>query len=389
MNNREKQNRVEKEQAWLSHIKSKPSLPSLPEFDPSWLEREPRHVLKKELPAARVPRVGPVGYALAATLLLSFLGLAAYLSMQKPAYWLFGRITPVAEKQEQKKEVAGPVKKAITLAVQGKVSYVRDEKSHTLHSGDALYRGDRVITGAGGGVDLLLGKGVSLRVGEKSEFILKTLQNTEEGGESYSLHLQEGRLLSQVNKLRAGDRYEVTTPTAIAGVRGTSFEVESSARSTKVLLIHGSVEVSKLDSAGESEGEPRILQEKEMVEVAPESALMMQEVPPARWKEVTADLQSMNRKTEGVDRELLSTLNEISDVKSEQEIEKIYNRNLEIIRLKDGRELRGVVAQQIKSKLIIHTAHGIFVVNSADLVDIQYLPSSSEEEMPEGESQEE
>jgi len=45
----------------------------------------------------------------------------------------------------------------------------------------------------------------------------------------------------------------------------------------------------------------------------------------------------------------------------------LYSR-IEIIRLKDGREFRGVTANQVGSRMIIQTAEGIHIVESSEVV---------------------
>ena len=65
-----------------------------------------------------------------------------------------------------------------------------------------------------------------------------------------SVELNFGRLRAQVAKItRAGGRFEVRTPTAVAGVIGTDFGVDASDPGvTKFICISGSVQITSVDS---------------------------------------------------------------------------------------------------------------------------------------------
>jgi len=64
-----------------------------------------------------------------------------------------------------------------------------------------------------------------------------------------SLLLLKGRVFLLVEKMEAGETFEVRTPTAIAGVRGTGWTVESD-QATDVKCFEGEVYVKGVDAQG-------------------------------------------------------------------------------------------------------------------------------------------
>jgi hypothetical protein len=93
-----------------------------------------------------------------------------------------------------------------------------------LAEGAVLHEGDVVETGAGGRVEISLATGTVLRIGESSRV---ELREAAPGGGAFRARLALGNLWAKVHKLLAGERFEVETENAVAGVRGTEFRVEA------------------------------------------------------------------------------------------------------------------------------------------------------------------
>jgi len=91
-----------------------------------------------------------------------------------------------------------------------------------------LHEKDEIRTLAGAKATLLLdeGKTGKLELREKSFFRLNTLKKDDQTDKKTTLlDLAEGKLRVYAKKLKDGEKFEVRTPTAIAGVRGTVFDV--------------------------------------------------------------------------------------------------------------------------------------------------------------------
>ena len=72
-----------------------------------------------------------------------------------------------------------------------------------------------------------------------------TLQSHNRNGDVDSVDLQSKALLVDVPRQRGKRRFEVTTPQAIAAVRGTKWAVDAQATRTSVLVLRGQVAVRR------------------------------------------------------------------------------------------------------------------------------------------------
>lgn len=108
---------------------------------------------------------------------------------------------------------------------------------------DDIFLRDRVTTGEDAVTRILLGGKVIVTARERSTLVI-----TEVPGLS-TIDLTSGRIAVAVDRTRMkpGERVEVRTPNAIAGVRGTVFIVEADAGVSTVTVLRGLVDVVRLD----------------------------------------------------------------------------------------------------------------------------------------------
>lgn len=102
--------------------------------------------------------------------------------------------------------------------------------------GMILNEKDEIKTGEGAEAEVLLDRGKVARVEirEKSFFRLHTLkQDAGTGDRTTLLDLAIGKVLIRAEKLKGNSKFEVRTPTATTGVRGTVFEVAVELKQTK------------------------------------------------------------------------------------------------------------------------------------------------------------
>jgi ferric-dicitrate binding protein FerR (iron transport regulator) len=78
-----------------------------------------------------------------------------------------------------------------------------------------------------------------------------TLHDRDKNGEVDSVNLKSKAVLIDVGKQPDKGSFEVTTPQAIAAVRGTKWAVDSQHTRTSVLVLRGQVAVRKPTGAGE------------------------------------------------------------------------------------------------------------------------------------------
>jgi len=108
-----------------------------------------------------------------------------------------------------------------------------------------LFESDSVKTGDDSTATIVLFKGSIVRLDSNTEITLKKIIDDEET--SVTIEQGAGRTWSTIQGISGMDNYEVETPTAVASVRGTSFDVNITEEGiTIVSVINGSVEVTKI-----------------------------------------------------------------------------------------------------------------------------------------------
>lgn len=98
-----------------------------------------------------------------------------------------------------------------------------------LKPGTKLKSGSVVSTAANSHVDLYMGmNGPTVRITEDTTLGLDKLTYTDTGADAVietQLNLQKGTIMGSVRKLAAASRYEIKTPSGVAGIRGTDYVI--------------------------------------------------------------------------------------------------------------------------------------------------------------------
>lgn len=136
--------------------------------------------------------------------------------------------------------------RTIVSHVAGDVLLERAGEQLPVSAGEELQSLDFVVTGNGASVDLAItGYGV-VKIGAATRVQVQSLTQST-GGSEARLRLERGSVASFINRQDKNDRFSVATPTAIAGVRGTSFlmSVDDSSKDprVKVAVLSGAVAV--------------------------------------------------------------------------------------------------------------------------------------------------
>jgi len=134
------------------------------------------------------------------------------------------------------------------VALRGPVDIGRGGAWMPAVNGMAVQMGDEVRTGAGGRVSLTFQDGTVLSAGEQSRLVI---DQQVFGGDAEpsraAFRLLQGLVRSVVTAYYAqpGSVFEIDTPTAVAGVRGTEFIVayDPVADSSEIIGVHGRVDV--------------------------------------------------------------------------------------------------------------------------------------------------
>lgn len=120
--------------------------------------------------------------------------------------------------------VRGVARHATVLYLKGLV--VADAPARELQVGDELPEGTALRVHEGAFVGLGLADGSTLHLPARSQLTLERLRQSDGiGGARNTLRLDRGRVDSRVRPQPTGSRFDVRTPLAVTGVRGTSFGV--------------------------------------------------------------------------------------------------------------------------------------------------------------------
>ena len=231
-----------------------------------------------------------------------------------------------------------------------------------------IEEGDLIRTGATAYAEILLDDGSQVRIEENTEVTLKELYaDTEKDIVVSTISLWFGRLFMNIKKFTHSEsRFDVKTPTMVAGVRGTDFIVETTnSEQTDVGVFDGVVAVGGLDSEGKFIKESEILltkghQTKVMKHKRPATSIklkpkmlayekrmkILKKKAPDRLrilKNIKENRLKAHKKVikkwEKIKREKLIKLNKL---KNKDSIEKFQKRKIEIERLRKRKNMRNL-----------------------------------------------
>ena len=137
-------------------------------------------------------------------------------------------------------------KPAKILSITGSAQIKRAKRTHfnVLKANDQIYVGDEVAT-KNGTLFIKLADSSLIRLEKDSNLVFNKLSHYGKTGMvDTQLRLKKGALSTEVIPLVKGSTYEITTPSAVAAVRGTKFRLDASKRETKIEVTEGAVNFS-------------------------------------------------------------------------------------------------------------------------------------------------
>ncbi|WP_261301868.1 FecR domain-containing protein [Paenibacillus andongensis] len=151
---------------------------------------------------------------------------------------------------------AKTVRVAVIAALTGDVTIKKGggSKSYDAYESMSLNQGDTVYTGASSSVKLNLSNGdADVTLGENAEVNVSDL-NTSDGNKKSKLKVWAGSLWVKVKSLAGSDdEFEVETPTAVMGVRGTQFFVTVDPKTGAIKMAVGAGKVSATTVTNEAD----------------------------------------------------------------------------------------------------------------------------------------
>jgi len=131
------------------------------------------------------------------------------------------------------------------IQMDGDVQIIRagGEKPFKAFINMRLTEGDRIITGLSGKAKVQMDDEVIITLAENTRVYLSELRGSN-GAKQSSINLQSGGVGSSVKeKLKENSRFEIKTPTAVMGVRGTEFFTQYYSGNVDVRVVDGTVEI--------------------------------------------------------------------------------------------------------------------------------------------------
>ncbi|MBF4694627.1 FecR family protein [Fusibacter ferrireducens] len=196
-------------------------------------------------------------------------------------------------------------KTASVVEVTGMVTILKagGEKAFTPEVDTVLEHGDRIVTGKGASIALQIDTDKYIKVGEKTYMSLSELMSeAESGGDSTNIKLFTGKVWASLSKPLGGDdSFEIETPTAVMGAKGTKFfvkyvisptEAQKEKSSTELVVLEGKVSMkTQVQKQGEGD-EPAATQDVELLASANETLLLNPELVQGISDEITNRLNS-------------------------------------------------------------------------------------------------
>ncbi len=137
----------------------------------------------------------------------------------------------------------------------GKITYVAgnailfrggEKAGTTIRLNDQVQEGEKIKTGSGSRVEILMADGSVVRLGENSEFDINKLRiDPSRGSRDIDLKLSLGRIWAKTRGLFKKSSFNVSSNNAVAGVRGTTYRLDVARDNQTIVKVYeGVVDIS-------------------------------------------------------------------------------------------------------------------------------------------------
>jgi hypothetical protein len=144
---------------------------------------------------------------------------------------------------------ADPTPSGEIVLLKGSATATQGGQTVRLYRGASVIVGDRLLTGKGARLQLRMIDGTVVTLGENTEFIVREYEVTETNGVGL-LELTRGffrAVTGKITKLQTHS-FQVKTPLAVVGVRGTDFWGEQSPKRLRIALLGGTAVIITNDA---------------------------------------------------------------------------------------------------------------------------------------------
>ncbi len=208
-----------------------------------------------------------------------------------------------------------------TLEGSATVARLAVPQAQPLHFKDSVYLHDRITTGERSIVRVLLGGKATVTARERSVVTI-----TEVPGVA-TIQLGEGRISVAVSKamMKPGEAVEIKTPNAVTAIRGTVVVAEVSPASdghrSRITILRGLVEVTKLDATGSLVGPAVKLGALERVAVSTAKPIATPEtITPEAAKQLASEFSAIPSSAPAATQDALNTEVKTNSIKEAAQI---------------------------------------------------------------------
>jgi hypothetical protein len=169
----------------------------------------------------------------------------------------------------------------VMMVVKGSVK-IKDPgapaKASDAKVGTRVVEGNMVVTGTDSRAKIVMSDRNVINVNPDTEVVIAKYENdgTATGKRNVELNLLKGRVRNNVEQTYDGEKnkFQVKTPTAVAGVRGTQFltSYDQSTRTTSIVTFKGAVAFASLNAQGAVLGAPVVVSKGQTAEAAANAA---------------------------------------------------------------------------------------------------------------------
>jgi hypothetical protein len=330
----------------------------LPQFNPDWLNREPRVTLS---PDQIIISDKNTFFSVFSSAKLYYTAAAISASFAT-AIFLFNKPDSGPEDAIRVTRLS-----AVIAGIHGSVTSKNESSQGKVFFGNSYAEGTLLTTAKDSSAELSLYPGTIVRIRPESEILIKKAVMGKNGVPEYDIKLTKGQILSVVNKSAIKGVYTLNTPDASVTVKGTVFETQTGESGTKVIVAEGTVRILSTIHPGEPD------------EIKGGTELILAKDGQSEKKENRESVEKLNSELiqiSKMEKEVASpmrrALSEAPEVSEERLSNEEFRKNLEIITLTDGRELYGMVISQSGDRLLLQTTSGKVFIYRSDILKIQY-----------------
>ncbi|AFY02240.1 FecR family protein [Bdellovibrio bacteriovorus] len=165
----------------------------------------------------------------------------------------------------------------VFMVVKGGVQIHTEGKTAPAKVGAKVYEGDKVVTAADSRAKIVMSDRNVLNLSPDTTIEITQYQNdAATGKKNVEIKLSGGKVRSNVEQTYDGEKskFQIKTPTAVAGVRGTQFQAgfDVKTQMTSIVTFKGAVSLAAVNAQGKMVGAPVLVKKGEMTTATPNAA---------------------------------------------------------------------------------------------------------------------